>query len=228
MYQPMLSLHWKQAKVALIPFMVASFALPLISVQGLGGTGATDDPSAFAYQALAGIQGWLPVFPVLAALVGLTLGLTAWNWDHQLNHVYALSLPVPRWQYASLKMGGGVLLTVLPTLSFWVGSHVAVAAIDLPAGLHAYPNALALRFFLASLVTYSVTFAMAAGTVRTTGVLVTAVLLVILLAGSLNDVIHNLVPSLADVNVVEAAVKTLLDRNGPLEVFSGSWMLIDV
>jgi uncharacterized protein (TIGR00255 family) len=34
MYQPMLFVHWKQVRHALIPFVVAAFALPLLAVAG--------------------------------------------------------------------------------------------------------------------------------------------------------------------------------------------------
>ena len=50
----------------------------------------------------------------------------------------------------------------------WIGSHVAAASLSLPAGLNAYPNQLTVRFFFAILVMYGITFALAAGTVKTT------------------------------------------------------------
>lgn len=228
MYQPMLFLHWKQIRVALIPLMIGAFALPIVSVQGLGTPADGAEATAMAYQALIGIQGWLPTFPILAAVIGLTLGLSAWNWDHQLNHVHALSLPVPRWRYASLKMGAGAMLAVLPALSFWAGAHAAVASLTLPAGLHTYPDALALRFFLAMLGTYAASFALAAGTVRTTAILATGAFLFLLLGGSLGGWLGHYLPAFQDVNLVETTLKALMSTNGPLEIFSGSWMLIDV
>ena len=45
----------------------------------------------------------------------------------------------------------------------WLGSHVAAMSIAVPAGLNAYPNALALRFFLAMMLSYAMLFAMALG-----------------------------------------------------------------
>lgn len=225
MYQPMLFLHWKQIKVALIPFVVAAFALPLLAVQGLG-AGAGRETAA--YMILGGGQAWLPFFPILAIAIGITLALSSWNWDHQLNHVYALSLPVPRWEFALLKMGAGAVLTILPAAAFWVGTHLAAASISLPAGLHAYPNALALRFFLAMLVSYAGFFAMAAGTVRTTIVIATSLLVFLIVGGSVNDYLANFFEFFQHTNVVEAFFELLARRHGPLEVFFGSWTLIDV
>ncbi|HSW30385.1 MAG TPA: hypothetical protein VLH75_12950 [Longimicrobiales bacterium] len=228
MYQPMLFLHWKQIRAALLPLVVAAFALPLLSVQGLGSLGSFPAEPIGAYQFMMNSGWWAPVFPTLAAVIGVTLALSSWNWDHQLNHVYALSLPVPRWRYAALKMGAGVVLAFVPALAFWGGAHLAAASVALPPGLHAYPNALAVRFLFSVLVSYAVLFAMAAGTVRTTLVLVTALFVFMLVGGSANEFLGRHFEYFQRVNVVEAFFQTLVSRNGPFEVFSGSWLLIDV
>lgn len=227
MYQPMIYLHWRQVRVALIPFVVAAFGLPLLLVQGMGGY----DPQSAgvaAYQYLVNGQTWLPLFPLLAAATGITLALSSWNWDHQLNHVYALSLPISRWRYATLKMGAGLVLGLVPAASFWVGVHVAAASVSLPEGLHAYPDALAIRFTLAVLVSYAFFFALAAGTVRTTVVLITTFFVLLLVGGSVMDFLADRFLLLQDTNAVELFMETLTGRHGPLEVFSGSWMLFDV
>jgi len=228
MYQPMLFLHWKQIKVALIPLVLAAFAAPLLSVQGLGSLSAFSEDTIGAYQFMTYSAVWVAVFPALAGVIGITLALSSWNWDHQLNHVHALSLPIPRWRYATLKMGAGVVLALLPGLAFWAGAQLAAASLTLPEGLHAYPNALALRFFLSVLCSYAVLFAMAAGTVRTTMIMVTAIILLMLVGGSLNDFLGRYFETFRQVNVVEWTLQLLWSRNGPFEVFSGSWLLIDV
>lgn len=227
MYQPMLFLHWKQIKVALIPFVVAAFALPLLSIQGMGSAGDLDGATA-AYVILASGQVWLPVFPVLAVSIGVTLALSSWNWDHQLNHVYALSLPLPRWEFTMLKMGAGVVLAMLPALGFWAGVHLAAASVALPAGLHAYPNALALRFFLSILLSYAAFFALAAGTVKTTVGVASALFLFLVVGGSLNGFLGNFFGFFQETNVVQAVFDLATGSHGPLEVFFGSWALIDV
>ena len=38
MYKPMLFLHWKQVRLALVPFTIAAFGLPILAVEGLGRT----------------------------------------------------------------------------------------------------------------------------------------------------------------------------------------------
>ena len=227
MYQPMLFLHWKQIKVALIPFVVAAFALPLLSVQGMGAPGELDSATA-AYVILASNQAWLPLFPLLAGAIGVTLALSSWNWDHQLNHVYALSLPLPRWEFAMLKMGAGAALATLPAMAFFAGVHLAAASVTLPSGLHAYPNALALRFFLSILLSYAAFFALAAGTVKTTVTVVAGLFVFLLLGASLNTFLANFFTYFQHTNVVQAVIDLATSSHGPLEVFVGAWTLIDV
>jgi len=227
MYQPMIYLHWRQVRVALIPFVVAAFGLPLVLVQGMGGYDPQSSGVA-AYQYLINAQVWIPLFPLLAAATGMTLALSSWNWDHQLNHVYALSLPLPRWRYATLKMGAGLVLGLVPAASFWIGVHLAAASVSLPEGLQAYPNALAVRFTLAVLVSYAFVFALASGTVRTTVVLLTGFLVLLLVGGSVMDLLATRFVALQDTNALEVFMEVLTSRHGPLEVFTGSWMLFDV
>ncbi len=226
MYQPMLFVHWKQARMLLLPFMVAAFGLPLMVVQGFGADGGAI--SQDAYRILANYQVWLPYFPMLAASVGAVLALTAWNWDHHLGHVYALSLPVARWEYVMLKMGAGVVLALVPTAAMWVGAHLASGSVVIPEGLRAYPNQLAARFFLATLMSYALFFALGAGTIKTTVWIVSSVLFFFLGGGLIDTLLGAFDPTMRDVNVVASTVSWLARAGGPFAVFTGNWTLIDV
>jgi len=228
MVQPMLLVHWKQARLLLIPFIVAGFGLPLLAVQGFGGVGDDRAVSMEAYRFLTSYQVWLPYFPMLAGAVGGVLALTSWNWDHQLGHVYALSLPVARWEYAMLKMGAGAALVLVPVAALWVGAHVASASVALPEGIRAYPNQLAFRFFAATMISYALFFAMAAGTIRTTVWIVSTVMALVIGGNLLVVVLEPYVPALDDVNVVQTVLGWLLRAGGPFAVFTGNWALIDV
>lgn len=227
MYQPMLFLHWKQVRLALIPFVIAAFGLPLLSIQGLGAPGGGTG-TVSAYTILGTSDVFLPLFPILAVAIGVTLALSSWNWDHQLNHVYALSLPLPRWEYAMLKMGAGATLAVVPAAAFWLGAHLAAASVTLPATLHAYPNALTVRFFLAMVLSYTTLFSLAAGTVKTTVTVFSVIVVFLILAGSLGGLLGDLFTVLKETNLVTATFKSLVDPHGPFEVFSGAWTLFDV
>jgi hypothetical protein len=226
MYQPMLFVHWKQVRLVLMPFVVAAFALPLLAVQGLGSNGGA--LSVDTYNTVTGYQLWLPLFPMLAGGIGIVLALTAWSWDHRLDHIYALSLPVARWEYVLLKMGAGIVLGLAPTLAFWLGAHTAAASVSLPMGLNAYPNHLTLRFFLAMLMTYAFFFALAAGTVKTTVWVLTGIFAALVAGEVLGDVLVPYFSGLEGLSFLELATDWLVERGGPFEVFVGNWTLIDV
>lgn len=228
MYQPMLYLHWKQIRVALIPLVVAAFGLPLVAVSGLGASPGMSY-TALNASAIFGLTSiWLPVFPALAFGIGFMLALSAWNWDHRLEHVYALSLPLTRMEYTLLKMGAGMALALLPVLALWLGAHVAAAAVALPEGLHAYPNQLAMRFLLAVMVAYSAAFAMAAGTVKTTLWVVGLASAFILVGLMSADLLASRFDMFGRVDVVESFMVWLFEGSGPFQVFTGNWSLIDV
>lgn len=228
MYQPMLFLHWKQIRFALIPFILAAYVLPLLSVQGLGVPDGMAGTPLEAYRVVSTGQVWLPFYPLLAAAIGITMALSAWNWDHQLKHVYALSLPLTRLEYSMLKMGAGAALTLLPIAGLWIGAHVASLSITLPEGLHAYPNQLAMRFGFATLVSYTALFAMASGTIRTTAVILTGIFVLLVSDSVVTPFLSNFFVTFEHTSFVEWVAQMTIAAPGPFEVFTGSWTLIDV
>lgn len=228
MYRSMLFLHWKQIRLALIPLAMAAFGLPLIVIEGMGTPAGMSTASVDAYTFMGGVDIWLPMFPLLAAAIGTTLALSAWNWDHQLKHVYALSLPISRWEYTAAKFVAGAVLALIPAVGLWLGAHAASASISLPEGLHAYPDELALRFALAVLLSYGLFSAMAAGTVRTTLIVASVAIGFVVFGTMAGEVLGTRYVWFAQNNVVESFVVWLAQAPGPFEVFGGSWSLIDV
>lgn len=228
MYQPMLYLHWKQVRFGLIPFILAAYVLPLLSVQGMGVPAGVDAASLDAYRVVSEGQVWLPFYPLLAAAIGVTLALSAWNWDHQLKHVYSLSLPLTRLEYSMLKMGAGAALAVLPVVALWVGSHVATMSVSLPEGLHAYPNHLTMRFGLAVLLCYSLFFALASGTIKTTILLISSVVAFFIVGEPVSDFLATYFVALEERSLIQIVVEWTITAPGPFEVFTGNWTLIDV
>jgi hypothetical protein len=230
MFQQLLFVHWKGARFGLLPFVLMAFGLPLLVIQGL--TSNSADPemvSPIAVHMLHVFQIWAPLFPLLAALTGIVLALSAWSWDHKGDHVYPLSLPLARWRYVLMKMGTGVVLLVLPCFAFWLGALLATSFLDIPEGLRAYPSAVAVRFLITALLLYALLFAMAAGTPRTTIWVLLAFVVLLVSAGFVADFLGGTVlPGFQSSMLLEWLLDRLLNWPGPFEVITGSWMLVDV
>jgi hypothetical protein len=218
MFAQILYTQWKWSGKGILLAALVAFALPILTVQ----TAGTADPTWLdARRLLAEMEGWSRWYPLLALAIGLLAGTTAWTNDHRMKHVYALSLPVPRWHYVLLRYGGGLVLLIAPIALFAIGALVASATATIPPGLHAYPAAIALRFALAVLLAYSILFAISAGTTRTAGYVLSIVggVVVLQLMFELSGAGGNFVTPLFD---------RMVTWPGPFEIFSGRWMLIDV
>jgi len=218
MFRVILYSLWKWSRLIILLGAVAAFALPILSVQGASSDAVTP---LTAGELLRSIQSWGVLYPVLAAALGLLVAIATWAPDHRGRHVHALSLPLPRWRYAMLRFGSGLLLLTAPMLALLLGAVLATRLAALPAGLQGYPIALALRFALAVAVAYAVFFAVSAGTSRTAGVVLAsigAVILVQVLATAAGT----------DLNLLGPLQNALMNWPGPLAIFTGRWMLIDV
>lgn len=213
MFQAILITQWKWARLPLLAATIAAFALPVLSVvPNSAYRGASN-----AGYIMASMQGWALWYPLLAAATGLLLATSAWGHDHRLNHVYALSLPVPRWRFALLRLGAGLVLLSAPVVAITAGSVAAIATTDVPTGLTGYPLALAMRFALAAVSAFTIFFAISAGTARTAGYVLAAITLVVL--GE-----YVLATGSSGVSLIEY----IMDWPGPMAIFTGRWMLIDV
>lgn len=225
MFRQMLWLHWHAGRWGILPMALAAFALPLISIQAFSG-GTMD---AFQASFLLETQmPLLPLYPLLAGFTGAVLASSAWGWDHTGSHVYAMSLPLPRWRYALAKLGTGGTLALIPVAAFLVGSVLATAVAAIPAGLAAYPLLLSWRFLLAVLFAYALVFALTAGSPRTAAIALGTFVGVLLLGDLAVSLLARAVPALEGFQFVEAVVQSLIDWPGPFQVFTGNWMLIDV
>jgi hypothetical protein len=218
MFLMTLYVQWRWTRLATLFGTLAAFAIPILSVQSVGASGASP---LQALGMLEAMQSWSVVYPVLAAGLAVLLATAAWGPDHRGRHVYALSLPLPRWRYALLKLSAGGVLLAAPVVGLWLGALLATWTIPVPEGLRAYPTALAIRFGLAAVTGYALLFAVSASTARTAGIILAVVGGVVatqLLAASVGLELHIF-------DVIHAHV---LDEPGPLSVFTGRWMLIDV
>ena len=218
MFRAILYSQWKWSRLIVVLGTVAGFALPIVSLQGAA---RADRSPLQAQELLRAVQSWGSLYPVLAAALGLLVAIATWAPDHRGKHVHALSLPLPRWRYALLRFGSGVTVLAAPILAVSAGALLATAMATIPAGLQGYPLALALRFGLAVLVAYAVFFAVSAGTARTAGIIlgVIGALIVVQIVASVANVELDLLGKLQI---------AILNWPGPLAVFTGRWMLVDV
>lgn len=218
MFRAILFTQWKWARLPLLLGVVAAFGLPLVVVQPLPSLFSEDAGASLAIEFMASFG---PMFPLLATLLGLILAVSAWAADHAGRHVYALSLPLPRWQLVLYRLGSGLTLLALPLLALWFGALLSTSIIDLPAGVRAYPSLLGLRFALAALVAFALFFSISAGTTRTAGA-VLGTIVGLLLAQWVLALVDS------DLNLLGTLIDALFVWPGPLDIFSGRWMLIDV
>jgi len=218
MFRAILYSQWKWSRLIVAVGTIAGFTLPLVSLQGA----ARADRSPLEAEALLhAVQAWGVLYPLLAAAVGLLVAIVTWAPDHRGRHIHALTLPLPRWRYVLLRFATGATVLAGPILGVSVGALIAVAAATLPPGLHGYPLALAVRFALAALVAYALFFAVSAGTARTAGIIlgvIGAIVVVQVFASVAN----------LELNLADHLQMVLTNWPGPLAVFTGRWMLIDV
>ncbi len=221
MFQAILLAQWKWSKVVLFGAVVVAFALPIISVRQV--TFMSDSPW-LASLWLRSLESWGVWYGAVAATLGLVMATSAWVSDHRGMHVYALTLPIERWRYVLLRFGAGGVMIVPAVFALWIGSLVATGLVDLPVGLKAYPTALAIRFCLASLIAYTIFFAVSAATPRTAGIILVTIGGV--LGASL--LLDAAGAGVLGIGLFEGAVKQIVEWPGPLSVFTDRWMLIDV
>ncbi|HEY9228698.1 MAG TPA: hypothetical protein VIP11_18730 [Gemmatimonadaceae bacterium] len=213
-WRAMLETQWKSTRGLMLFAALVMFAVPLFSLYT--SVGARTD-AIF----IMTMQSWAVAYTLCAAGLGLLMGMQSWSQDHRLRHVYALSLPIPRWQFVLHRFTIGLLLLVLPMVTLFIGAEIVAHSSLVPQTLTAYPVALTLRFVFATLVAYAVFFSISSATARTAGYILGAVTVVfagqILLSAI--GVRLDLAGRFADL---------VLASPGLLAVFSGRWMLIDV
>jgi hypothetical protein len=216
MFRMILLSQWKWSRLVVIAGTVAAFALPVLSLQAAGGR----DP-ATARELLASVERWGVSYRLLAMALGLFVAVAAWGADHRGRHVYALVLPLPRWRYVLLRLGAGVVLLTPAVVALALGGLLVTVTATLPNGLHGYPFALTLRFALALALAYATFFAISSGTARTAAV-------ILIVMGSLFGAQVVAATVNVDLPLIEWIIDGVLAWQGPLALFGGRWMLVDV
>jgi len=216
MLKAVIRIQWKACWHIVTALTIAAFALPVVSVR-VGWRGAEANLPHF----LTELELWGLLYPALAAIAAVALGVAIWVSDRRGHHIYALLLPVPRTKYVLLRYAAGLSLLLPIVVALWFGALAATLTLDLPTGTRTFAHALALKFALALLLCFGLAFAAAAASARSVGI--TFRLLGILLA------VHIAVVLLKPrTNLLWTLVTALATWPGPFSVLGGRWMLIDV
>jgi len=219
MLTSLLLTQWKSSRIVITLAALLAFALPLGSVLYGGALSVAPGWQVANWLNASRIVG--AAIPFVALGTGVILGMVTWAPDHAGRHVYALSLPVPRASYIMMRYGAGLALLAIPAGALLISSLIAVMAVDLPAGVNAYPLQLAGRFALTLVLSYALFFAIAIATKR-------AVLATFGIMGGmlLADLLLTIAESEAVVTVT--ILKFLTTWPGPLALLLGRWALFDV
>jgi hypothetical protein len=199
---------------------LAAFAIPVWQViVSLGALTGTPD-SALAIYFMQRLADSAPIYPMVAFGAGVTLAITTWYDDIQGKHVYALSLPLPRWYYVALRLAVGMTSVLVMVSALWLAAMFAALLATLPPGLHAYPGGLAVRFALATTLWFTAAFAIASASERTQRV-------VLLIAAAL--ILGSLALAATGVTAPGEALFDWVSRwPGITDTFAGRWLLFDV
>jgi len=158
---------------------------------------------------------------IMAALLGVIVQHQPWNEDLKARFVYVLSLPISWPRFLLRRVGGALLLLLVPALFVWLGGAIAVAMVPLPPTLHTFAFGIAVRFYLASVFCYAVWSALVHLSGKRAGAVGLAILLLVLVAP------FGLI-WLGFGHSVGAVGGWLINPPGPLAVFFSRWALIDV
>ena len=218
MFREILKTQWKWSWILVAIAIACAIIIPVI---GIGHIKGGDLNAVAVREVVTSVErtGWF--YGLLAASLGTSLGSTAWGADTAGSFVYAMSLPLPRWHYVMNRFLAGALLILPVALVVGISGYAVVAAATLPAGLHPYVGALALRFLLAALLSYAFVFGAAAPAPKTVLAAAFAFILLLVFSGGLSAAGFR-------GSIIDRGFEGLFSPSGPFAVFIGRWMLIDV
>jgi hypothetical protein len=218
-FKQVLLAQWLWARLALVVLAVVGFGIPLASVFYGANLAGAAEPRVGEW--LVAADRVAQVLPYFALLVGVLVGVLAWAPDLAGRHVYALSLPVSRAYFVTLRFAAGVVLSLVPAGAFAFGAAIASVAVTLPPGVHAHPVAVAARFWLAVLTVYGIIFAISSASRRG------QIAIISVIAGAvLVDIV--LLTLAADFSITAEVFALLTNWPGPLAILTGRWALFDV
>jgi len=218
MFMQILWTQFRWTRAILAVSAVALFVLPAVAWR-TGSLPGYEISAPLAF--MSGFRAVGPILMVVSWMLGFVLVAHPWNVDGAGKHVYPLSLPIGWSRYVAMRFGAGALTLLVPTLALWLGSILALALIEIPATLRAYPGALALRFLLGTMLVYALSFLLQ----YVAGRRAPLALLLILLGGLSGAFVLSILGFNETLTAVGSA---LTEWPGPLAVFASEWKLLDV
>ena len=209
--------QWKHQRAEITVFtVVAALIAPSTVFRAI-----VTDESRGPYALLSASATVAVLAAAIATLMGFLLAVRPYMLDMRAQHTYALSLPVPREEYALLRVWSGLALLLLPTAGFLIGALVAAQASPASNMLHAYPIGLTLRFLLAAAFSFALGFGIQYGLGRKAARWIVIVALTIggvEIAGQL--LFHD--------SLTAPLWDLLANDASPLRIFATRWNLFDV
>src|SRR4051812_13841999 len=175
MFKALMKVQWKWSQPFVLLAALLSFALPLGSVRAL----LVTESDYYFLPSVGAVVGFMQAagvfYAFIAGATGLCVAVIAWDADRKGRHVYALSLPISRARYALYRFTAGGAFLLIPALAVLVGGMIAIAVATLPAGMHGYPVALTARFLLCSFLSFSIFFAIAAASQKSSAIMLSSI-----------------------------------------------------
>lgn len=210
----LLRTQWRWCRPVLLPGLFLLAGVPFLVLRGI-------TARMLPVEAMFVVTGWSAIFPALAGLLGLLVAVATWSPDRRGQHVHALILPIRRSRYVLFRYLGGAVLLAPLFAALLLGTLIATRLTPVPVGLHPYPVALTFRFALATLLAFSLFFAILSGTPRTAAMILATFGVLI----GVSVLLAIVAPSMGAGNEF---FYLLLHGPGPFSLFAGRWMLLDV
>lgn len=180
MIREFLFTEWQRRRLTLLMVSTVYGLVPLIALMSLHGGRA-----GRAREAIVQSQSTGTVLLACICLGAAVWGGGSWTDERRASWVYALSLPLGRVQLFALRYLAGLLWLLVPVATLGLLAYFAAHAVDLPAGVYAYPGAFVRWALLISWLLYSLTFVLAVRVERpllvVLGIAVSIILLQVLL-----------------------------------------------
>jgi hypothetical protein len=218
MFRQTLYVQWKWNRDFLAFYTALAFAVPLLFLWiALPHLGFSSSRELVRVGEIIGVT-----VAVIAVLAGMTIAWQGYGIDERAGHIYALSLPITRTKALAIRAAAALVMLVLPAAAVWAGALLATGQVSLPATLHGYAGALAVRVLLASWLAHACMFALrySAGR-RARGALL---VLVLLMSGA--SAVAVAAPGTRI--FFSRAADFMISNPGPFGAFFGRWTLIDV